>query len=43
MKRKLKTVEELPSAAAIALLGAPDPMADVPEEAETPESAPSES
>ena len=43
MKRKLKTVEELPSAAAIALLGAPDPMADVPEEVEAPESAPSES
>ena len=42
MKRKLKTVEELPSAAAIALLGAADPMIDAPEEAERPESAPRE-
>jgi DNA recombination protein RmuC len=40
MKRKLRTVEELPSAAAIALLGAPDPLAD---ELDTSEPAPSES
>ncbi|MBK7642385.1 MAG: DNA recombination protein RmuC [Planctomycetes bacterium] len=39
MKRKLKSVEELPSAAAIALLGAPDLVAEASEEAELPENS----